>query len=142
MLCVRPGNDLVVYFVKEKYSSYITQESQCSFDVTHHLIVSLCRSVLSQPTSYRPRLLLEGRPGSGQNSHLAPAVLHALEKFTVYTLDIAVLFGTSATAPEETCAQVDQISKTNVCIQSHYCKLTDSSWFYYFEFISSQPCQI
>uniref|UniRef100_A0A669F8R2 ATPase family AAA domain-containing protein 2 n=1 Tax=Oreochromis niloticus TaxID=8128 RepID=A0A669F8R2_ORENI len=66
----------------------------------------LCRSVLSQPTSYRPRLLLEGRPGSGQSSHLAPAVLHALEKFTVYTLDMAVLFGASATAPEETCAQI------------------------------------
>uniref|UniRef100_A0A669E205 ATPase family AAA domain-containing protein 2 n=1 Tax=Oreochromis niloticus TaxID=8128 RepID=A0A669E205_ORENI len=63
-------------------------------------------SVLSQPTSYRPRLLLEGRPGSGQSSHLAPAVLHALEKFTVYTLDMAVLFGASATAPEETCAQI------------------------------------
>uniref|UniRef100_A0AAQ5Z0V8 ATPase family AAA domain-containing protein 2 n=1 Tax=Amphiprion ocellaris TaxID=80972 RepID=A0AAQ5Z0V8_AMPOC len=63
-------------------------------------------SVLSQPTSYRPRLLLEGRPGSGQSSHLAPAVLHALEKFTVYTLDMAMLFGASATAPEETCAQI------------------------------------
>uniref|UniRef100_A0A8C3ACY7 ATPase family AAA domain-containing protein 2 n=1 Tax=Cyclopterus lumpus TaxID=8103 RepID=A0A8C3ACY7_CYCLU len=60
----------------------------------------------SQPTSYRPRLLLEGRLGSGQSSHLAPAVLHALEKFTVYTLDMAVLFGASATAPEETCAQI------------------------------------
>ncbi|XP_047455651.1 ATPase family AAA domain-containing protein 2-like isoform X2 [Mugil cephalus] len=68
--------------------------------------LSLNRSVLSQPTSYRPRLLLEGRPGSGQSSHLAPAVLHALEKFTVYTLDMAVLFGASATAPEETCAQI------------------------------------
>uniref|UniRef100_A0A4W6ECT4 ATPase family AAA domain-containing protein 2 n=1 Tax=Lates calcarifer TaxID=8187 RepID=A0A4W6ECT4_LATCA len=69
-----------------------------------HLL--LCRSVLSQPTSYRPRLLLEGRPGSGQSSYLAPAVLHALEKFTVYTLDMAILFGASATAPEETCAQI------------------------------------
>ncbi|XP_056300292.1 ATPase family AAA domain-containing protein 2-like isoform X3 [Pseudoliparis swirei] len=67
---------------------------------------SLDRSVLSRPTSYRPRLLLEGRPGSGQSSHLAPAVLHALEKFSVYTLDVAVLFGASATAPEETCAQI------------------------------------
>lgn len=70
------------------------------------LLSLLCRSVLSQPTSYRPRLLLKGRPGSGQTSHLAPAVLHSLEKFTVYTLDMAVLFGASATAPEETCAQV------------------------------------
>ncbi|KAM9353797.1 ATPase family AAA domain-containing protein 2 [Symphorus nematophorus] len=69
-------------------------------------LLNLNRSVLSHPTSYRPRLLLEGRPGSGQSSHLAPAVLHALEKFTVYTLDMAVLFGASATAPEETCAQI------------------------------------
>ncbi|XP_071326843.1 ATPase family AAA domain-containing protein 2-like isoform X2 [Trachinotus anak] len=69
-------------------------------------LLNLNRSVLSQPTSYRPRLLLEGRPGSGQSSHLGPAVLHALEKFTVYTLDMAVLFGASATAPEETCAQI------------------------------------
>uniref|UniRef100_A0A7N8YB20 ATPase family AAA domain-containing protein 2 n=1 Tax=Mastacembelus armatus TaxID=205130 RepID=A0A7N8YB20_9TELE len=69
-------------------------------------LLSLHRSVLSQPTSYRPRLLLEGRPGSGQSSHLAPAVLHALEKFTVYTLDMAVLFGASTTAPEETCAKI------------------------------------
>lgn len=69
-------------------------------------LLNLNRSVLSHPTSYRPRLLLEGRPGSGQSSHLAPALLHSLEKFTVYTLDMAVLFGASATAPEETCAQI------------------------------------
>nr|XP_020452864.1 ATPase family AAA domain-containing protein 2 isoform X2 [Monopterus albus] len=69
-------------------------------------LLNLNRSVLSHPTSYRPRLLLEGRPGAGQTSHLAPAVLHALEKFTVFTLDIAVLFGASATVPEETCAQI------------------------------------
>ncbi|KAM3838481.1 ATPase family AAA domain-containing protein 2-like, partial [Diretmus argenteus] len=68
-------------------------------------LLNFNRSVLSQPTSYRPRLLLEGRPGSGQSSHLAPALLHTLEKFTVYTLDMAVLFGASATTAEETCAQ-------------------------------------
>ncbi|XP_056141706.1 ATPase family AAA domain-containing protein 2-like isoform X2 [Lampris incognitus] len=76
-------------------------------------LLSLNRSVLSQPTSYRPRLLLEGRPGSGHSSHLAPALLHALEKFTVYTLDMAMLFGASATAPEETCAQVFVEAKRN-----------------------------
>ncbi|KAM8795469.1 ATPase family AAA domain-containing protein 2-like [Eudromia elegans] len=57
-----------------------------------------------QPTSHRPRLLLSGEPDSGQCSHLAPAVLHALEKFPVYTLDLSVLFP-SASTPEETCAQ-------------------------------------
>uniref|UniRef100_A0A8C8IAT6 ATPase family AAA domain-containing protein 2 n=1 Tax=Oncorhynchus tshawytscha TaxID=74940 RepID=A0A8C8IAT6_ONCTS len=64
------------------------------------------RSATCHPTTYRPRLLLAGRPGAGQSSHLAPAVLHALEKFTVYTLDMAVLFGVSCTSPEEACAQV------------------------------------
>uniref|UniRef100_A0A8C3SPE3 ATPase family AAA domain-containing protein 2 n=1 Tax=Chelydra serpentina TaxID=8475 RepID=A0A8C3SPE3_CHESE len=59
-----------------------------------------------QPTSYRPRLLIVGEPGFGQGSHLAPAVIHALEKFTVYTLDLSVLFGISTTSPEETCAQL------------------------------------
>ncbi|KAM6899619.1 ATPase family AAA domain-containing protein 2-like [Xenentodon cancila] len=64
------------------------------------------RSAVKQPTSYRPRMLLAGRPGSGQTSHLAPAVLHALERFTIHSLDSAVLFGASSTSPEETCAQV------------------------------------
>uniref|UniRef100_A0A8C9X482 ATPase family AAA domain-containing protein 2 n=1 Tax=Sander lucioperca TaxID=283035 RepID=A0A8C9X482_SANLU len=84
----------------EEEDSEVFYPSQC---LCH---LSVCSSVLSYPTSYRPRLLLEGRLGSGQSSHLAPAVLHALEKFTVYTLDMAVLFGASATAPEETCAQI------------------------------------
>uniref|UniRef100_A0AAR2K3Y5 ATPase family AAA domain-containing protein 2 n=1 Tax=Pygocentrus nattereri TaxID=42514 RepID=A0AAR2K3Y5_PYGNA len=65
-----------------------------------------CRSALQQPTSFRPRLLLSGGPGSGQSTHLAPAILHTLEKFPVYTLDMAVLFGVSTTSPEEACAQL------------------------------------
>ncbi|KAM9737810.1 ATPase family AAA domain-containing protein 2-like [Menidia menidia] len=64
------------------------------------------RSAVKNPTSYRPRMLLVGRPESGQTSHLAPAVLHALERFTVHSLDSAVLFGVSCTSPEEACAQV------------------------------------
>ncbi|XP_036414003.1 ATPase family AAA domain-containing protein 2-like isoform X1 [Colossoma macropomum] len=64
------------------------------------------RSALQQPTSFRPRLLLSGGPGSGQSTHLAPAILHTLEKFPVYTLDMAVLFGVSTTSPEEACAQL------------------------------------
>ncbi|KAM7382544.1 hypothetical protein PAMP_002270 [Pampus punctatissimus] len=92
-----------------------SEDEDCSGGQTSHTqlkisrikgLLNPSRSVLSQPTSYRPRMLLEGRPGSGQSSHLAPAVLHALEKFTVYTLDMAVLFGASATAPEECCAQI------------------------------------
>ncbi|XP_031731941.1 ATPase family AAA domain-containing protein 2 isoform X1 [Anarrhichthys ocellatus] len=89
----------------EVCSSGQTSHSQLQTPAVKGLL-SLNGSVLNHPTSYRPRLLLEGRLGSGQSSHLAPAVLHALEKFTVYTLDMAVLFGASATAPEETCAQI------------------------------------
>ncbi|KAK5598483.1 hypothetical protein CRENBAI_010127 [Crenichthys baileyi] len=89
----------------EVSSSGLTSQSQLQIPAASGLL-NLNGSVLSQPTSYRPRLLLEGRPGSGQSSHLAPAVLHALEKFPVYTLDMAVLFGASATAPEETCAKM------------------------------------
>ncbi|KAM7384838.1 hypothetical protein PAMA_011952 [Pampus argenteus] len=64
------------------------------------------RSAVKQPTSHRPRMLLAGGPGAGQTSHLAPAVLHTLERFTVHSLDSAVLFGVSSTSPEEACSQV------------------------------------
>uniref|UniRef100_A0A8B9NQV1 ATPase family AAA domain-containing protein 2 n=1 Tax=Accipiter nisus TaxID=211598 RepID=A0A8B9NQV1_9AVES len=77
----------------------------------HHLTLlnlfsSYCsRNAYYQPTSCRPRFLLVGEPGYGQTSHLAPAVIHALEKFPVYTLDLSVLF-VGVTSPEETCAQL------------------------------------
>ncbi|XP_044149184.1 ATPase family AAA domain-containing protein 2 [Bufo gargarizans] len=64
-----------------------------------------------QPTSYRPRMLISGKSGLGQGTHLAPAVIHALEKFTVYTLDLAVLFGVSVVSPEENCAQLFREAK-------------------------------
>ncbi|NXJ93769.1 ATAD2 protein, partial [Corythaixoides concolor] len=67
--------------------------------------LNFSRNAYYQPTSCRPRFLLVGEPGCGQASHLAPAVIHALEKFPVYTLDLAVLF-VSITSPEETCAQL------------------------------------
>lgn len=65
-----------------------------------------CRSPYHQPTSYRPRLLLSGERGSGQTSHLAPALLHTLEKFSVHRLDLPALYSVSAKTPEESCAQV------------------------------------
>ncbi|KAM6411398.1 ATPase family AAA domain-containing protein 2 isoform 2-T2 [Pluvialis apricaria] len=67
--------------------------------------LNFSRNAYYQPTSCRPRFLLVGEPGYGQASHLAPAVIHALEKFPVYTLDLSVLF-VSITSPEETCAQL------------------------------------
>lgn len=51
-------------------------------------------------------MLLAGQPGAGQTSHLAPAVLHALESFTAHSLVSAVLFGASISSPEEACSQV------------------------------------
>ncbi|NXS63353.1 ATAD2 protein, partial [Brachypteracias leptosomus] len=67
--------------------------------------LNFSRNAYYQPTSCRPRFLLVGELGYGQASHLAPAVIHALEKFPVYTLDLSVLF-VSITSPEETCAQL------------------------------------
>ncbi|KAM9268187.1 LOW QUALITY PROTEIN: ATPase family AAA domain-containing protein 2-like [Morus bassanus] len=67
--------------------------------------LSFSRNAYYEPTACRPRFLIVGEPECGQASHLAPAVIHALEKFPVYTLDLPVLF-VSTTAPEEMCAQL------------------------------------
>ncbi|XP_008935119.1 PREDICTED: ATPase family AAA domain-containing protein 2, partial [Merops nubicus] len=67
--------------------------------------LNFTRNAYYQPTSCRPRFLLVGEPGYGQASHLAPAVIHALEKFPVYLIDLSILF-VSVTSPEETCAQL------------------------------------
>ncbi|XP_071409991.1 ATPase family AAA domain-containing protein 2 isoform X2 [Pithys albifrons albifrons] len=67
--------------------------------------LTFSRNPRCQPTSFRPRFLLVEDPGCGQAFHLAPAVIHALEKFPVYTLDLPALF-VSTTSPEETCAQL------------------------------------
>ncbi|NWH32315.1 ATAD2 protein, partial [Chloropsis hardwickii] len=65
---------------------------------------TLSRNPRDQPTSYRPRFLLIEEPGSGQASDLAAAVIHSLEKFPIYTLDIPTLF--ASTSPDETCVQL------------------------------------
>uniref|UniRef100_A0A8C3TTB8 ATPase family AAA domain-containing protein 2 n=1 Tax=Catharus ustulatus TaxID=91951 RepID=A0A8C3TTB8_CATUS len=67
-----------------------------------------------QPTSYRPRLLLSGERGSGQTSHLAPALLHTLEKFSVHRLDLPALYSVSAKTPEESCAQIFREARRTV----------------------------
>ncbi|XP_035412100.1 ATPase family AAA domain-containing protein 2 isoform X2 [Cygnus atratus] len=63
------------------------------------------RSAFCEPTSCRPHLLIAGKAGYGQVSYLAPAVLHALEKFPVHTLDLSNLF-TNVAPPEEICGQL------------------------------------
>ncbi|KAF2981816.1 hypothetical protein EK904_011769, partial [Melospiza melodia maxima] len=66
---------------------------------------TLSRNPSYQPTSFRPRFLLVEEPGCGQAFDLAPAILHALEKFPAYTLDLPTLF-VSTTSQEETCSQL------------------------------------
>ncbi|XP_053106598.1 ATPase family AAA domain-containing protein 2 isoform X2 [Hemicordylus capensis] len=100
--------------ILESDLQYSDEEGPSVFDTGHSQkacdkqkkFLNFSRSAYHQPTSYRPRLLIAGEPGFGQASHLAPAVIHALEKFTVYTLDLSILFGVSAKTPEETCAQL------------------------------------
>ncbi|NXY24300.1 ATAD2 protein, partial [Atrichornis clamosus] len=58
-----------------------------------------------QPTSFRPRFLLVEEPGCGQAFDLALAVLHALEKFPAYTLDLPTLF-VNTTSQEEICSRL------------------------------------
>ncbi|KAM6228078.1 ATPase family AAA domain-containing protein 2-like [Porphyrio hochstetteri] len=67
--------------------------------------LDLSRTANYQPMCSRPRFLLVGEPGYGQTSHLAPAVIHALHKFPIYTLDLPALFAGN-TSLEEKCAQV------------------------------------
>uniref|UniRef100_A0A8C3G306 ATPase family AAA domain-containing protein 2 n=1 Tax=Cyclopterus lumpus TaxID=8103 RepID=A0A8C3G306_CYCLU len=66
------------------------------------------------PTAYRPRLMLAGAPGSGQSSHVAPALLHHLDKLPVHRLDLPTLYSVSAKTPEESCAQVFREARRSV----------------------------
>ncbi|EDV23128.1 uncharacterized protein TRIADDRAFT_58090 [Trichoplax adhaerens] len=54
---------------------------------------------------YRPKLLLYGKSGMGQSSHIALEILHNIDEIPVYHLDIPHLY-TSMKTPEESCAQV------------------------------------
>ncbi|CAN8001799.1 unnamed protein product [Ixodes hexagonus] len=56
--------------------------------------------------SHRPRLLICGRAGLGQTTHVAPAVLHLLEHLPLHRMDLPSLHSVTARAPEEACAQV------------------------------------
>ncbi|CAM4495831.1 unnamed protein product [Lepidochelys olivacea] len=96
----------LMYSDEEMPSVFENPLSQKTSNKQKANVLNFNRGAYRQPTSYRPRLLIVGEPGFGQGSHLAPAVIHALEKFTVYTLDLSVLFGISTTSPEETCAQL------------------------------------
>merc|ERR1739838_133825 len=58
--------------------------------------------------SHRPRILLTGQRSQGHSTHLAPALIHAMEKLPAHKLDLPALYSISARAPEEACANVFQ----------------------------------
>ncbi|XP_077442604.1 ATPase family AAA domain-containing protein 2B isoform X2 [Stigmatopora argus] len=99
---------------KSSTSIYEVQSALSPISPPQSTDAAICRPFIhcsisphQQPTSYRPRLLLAGSPGSGQSSHLAPALLHHLDKLPVHRLDLPTLYSTSAAkTPEESCAQV------------------------------------
>ncbi|XP_064605176.1 ATPase family AAA domain-containing protein 2-like isoform X2 [Liolophura sinensis] len=68
-------------------------------------------SASKSPITHRPRLMLSGTAGQGQTSHLAPAVLHHMERLPVHILDLPAMFACSAKSPEESCAQVFREAK-------------------------------
>uniref|UniRef100_A0A8P0PFC9 ATPase family AAA domain containing 2B n=2 Tax=Canis lupus familiaris TaxID=9615 RepID=A0A8P0PFC9_CANLF len=89
-------------------------KKQSSAAAVHKPYLHFTMSPYHQPTSYRPRLLLSGERGSGQTSHLAPALLHTLEKFSVHRLDLPALYSVSAKTPEESCAQIFREARRTV----------------------------
>ncbi|XP_043962401.1 ATPase family AAA domain-containing protein 2B [Gambusia affinis] len=89
-------------------------KSHLSSSAVHRPFLHFSFSSLQQPTAYRPRLLLAGAPGSGQSSHLAPALLHHLDKLPVHRLDLPTLYSVSAKTPEESCAQVFREARRSV----------------------------
>ncbi|XP_030577511.1 ATPase family AAA domain-containing protein 2B isoform X2 [Archocentrus centrarchus] len=89
-------------------------KSQLTSSAVHRPFLHFSSSALQQPTAYRPRLLLAGALGSGQSSHLAPALLHHLDKLPVHRLDLPTLYSISAKTPEESCAQVFREARRSV----------------------------
>ena len=51
-------------------------------------------------------MLLHGSSENGVSAHLAPAILHHMEKVPVHLLDLPTLYANSAKTAEEACSQV------------------------------------
>lgn len=105
------GGSASIYEVQPTASP---KSHQLPSSTTHRPFLHFSSSALQQPTAYRPRLLLAGAPGSGQSSHLAPALLHHLDKLPVHRLDLPTLYSVSAKTPEESCAQVFREARRSV----------------------------
>lgn len=88
------------------------------------------RSATSRPIVSRPRILLYGDPTQGHTTHLAPALLHCMEKLPVHVLDLPTLYANSARTPEESCSQVTffqnfyaTVTQTGLVPQRYYSRL-------------------
>ncbi|XP_056284078.1 ATPase family AAA domain-containing protein 2B isoform X2 [Pseudoliparis swirei] len=103
-----------IYEVQPAASPKSLHLSSSSSSSSHRPFLHFSTSALRQPTAYRPRLMLAGAPGSGQSSHMAPALLHHLDKLPVHRLDLPTLYSVSAKTPEESCAQVFREARRSV----------------------------
>ena len=74
----------------------------------------MAKRMLHSTVCCRPRLLLSASKGQGDTTHLAPAIIHAMERVPVHKLDFAALFANSSRTPEEAVAQV------SYCIVNSY----------------------
>ncbi|KAJ7401198.1 ATPase family AAA domain-containing protein 2 [Pitangus sulphuratus] len=95
------------YVIDSDEESPSISEEKPTHKTSDHKKAEFCtfsRNPCDQPTSYRPRFLLVEEPESGQAFDLAAAVIHNLESFPIYTLDIPTLF--VSTSPDETCIQI------------------------------------
>ncbi|MGH0132466.1 UNVERIFIED_CONTAM: hypothetical protein FKN15_058102 [Acipenser sinensis] len=98
----------------DAHSHFGSPKKQQPSATAHKPFLHFTMSAYRQPTSYRPRLLVAGDRGSGQSTHLAPAILHSLEKFSMHRLDLPTLYSVSAKTPEESCAQVFREARRTV----------------------------
>jgi SpoVK/Ycf46/Vps4 family AAA+-type ATPase len=64
--------------------------------------------------TFRPRMLIRGRPGQSLATHIGPAVLHHLEKFPCHKLDIPSLYSNSARSAEEAMFHIIHEAKRTV----------------------------
>jgi SpoVK/Ycf46/Vps4 family AAA+-type ATPase len=64
--------------------------------------------------SFRPRVLITGRPGQALSTYVGPAILHHLERLPCHILDLATLFSNSARTAEENLCRVFHEAKRTV----------------------------
>ncbi|CCG83104.2 putative AAA family ATPase [Taphrina deformans PYCC 5710] len=76
---------------------------QSESSIIRHIAI-LMNIVLQNMRTYRPRILVSGSSGSGQQ-HLGRAVLHHLEGYHVQNIDLAMLFSDSASTAEASLIQ-------------------------------------